>query len=247
MDKFKKIKDKIYIGFGVFFLLGTIVMITEDIIASLVFMILSIIFFIKGFNISSKINNKHKKIEEKKIELNEDIEQLNIRKTNLTNSTEELSNNISDLVKKKNELDKQLKNRENFFIETELKYIDTLSGLEFENYCCNLLKKNGYVATVTKPTQDSGGDIIASQGNTSYIIQCKNYSDTVGNKAIQEVYTAKGIYRCDKAIVITNNYFTAQAIKEAQILDIELWDRKYLQLLLSVSYHYSINSMNSTN
>ena len=194
---------------------------------------------------SSKINEKRKIIEEKKIELNSDIEELNVRKFNLTNSTEELSNTISNLVKKKDELDKQLKNRENFFIETELKYIDTLSGLEFENYCCDLLRKNGYVATVTKPTQDSGGDIIASQGTSSYIIQCKNYSDAVGNKAIQEVYAAKGIYKCDKAIVITNNFFTAQARKEAQMLGIELWDRNYLELLLSCSYHYSMNNMDT--
>ena len=140
---------------------------------------------------------------------------LENKKKDLTEKVSTLTDELDNKTKIKKDLDIQLIKRENFFIETELKYIDTLSGLEFEQYCCDLIQKAGYTATVTKATQDSGGDIIAYKDDTSYIIQCKNYSEPVGNKAIQEVYTAKGIYNCSNAIVMTNSEFTAQAKKEA--------------------------------
>ena len=39
-------------------------------------------------------------------------------------------------------------------------------------------------------------------------------------------------YNCEKGIVITNNFFTSQAIKESKICDIELWDRNKLSYLI---------------
>lgn len=39
-------------------------------------------------------------------------------------------------------------------------------------------------------------------------------------------------YNCQKGVVITNNYFTKQAIKEGEICDIELWDRDKLSFLI---------------
>lgn len=39
-------------------------------------------------------------------------------------------------------------------------------------------------------------------------------------------------YNCKKGVVITNNYFTRQAIKEGEICEIELWDRDKLSYLI---------------
>ncbi len=196
------------------------------------------------------INNLKKQKEdlEKNIQkLEAEDEMLENKKKELTETVSTLSDKLESMTKMKKELENQLLKRENFFIETELKYIDTLSGLEFESYCCDLLQKAGYVATVTKASQDSGGDIIANKDNESYIIQCKNYSEPVGNKAIQEVYAAKGIYNCNNAIVMTNSDFTAQARKEATILKIILWDRMYLKTLISLAYHFSISMLDLNN
>lgn len=150
---------------------------------------------------------------------------------------------INDVLKQKNDLDAKIKNRENFFIEHELILIDTLSGLEFEEYFAKVLTKLGYNTQVTKASGDDGGDIIATKDNIKYVFQCKNYSDTVGNKAVQEVYSAKGIYKCDKAIVITNNYFTKQAKKESDILSVELWDRNILLKLLCEAFEFDIKNI----
>ena len=175
-------------------------------------------------------------LEEKKISLEKDIKKMQEQE-------KQLEIQINDTLKQQNKLNTQIKNRENLFIEHELILIDTLTGLEFEDYFAKILTKLGYSATVTKASGDDGGDIIAIKDNTKIVFQCKNYSEPVGNKAVQEVYTAKDIYKCQKAIVITNNYFTKQAKKEAEILLVELWDRDILLKLLCKTFEFDINNI----
>lgn len=59
--------------------------------------------------------------------------------------------------------------------------------------------------------------------------QTKCYSNSVGNKAIQEVIAGLGYYKLDKGIVITNNYFTNSAIDLAKSSDVILWVRNILK------------------
>lgn len=60
------------------------------------------------------------------------------------------------------------------------------------------------------------------------VIQAKRYESTVGNKAVQEVISAKTYYKTDRGIVVTNNLFTASAKKLAQAGQIELVNRERL-------------------
>ena len=184
-------------------------------------------------------------LKKEKDELKENLSQLIKEEEKLKNNMQNLLNEIKELERKKDKLDKELLNREEFFVDSELKHIDTLSGLEFEEYCSNLLNQIGYITRITKASQDNGGDIVAQKDDTSYIIQCKHYSDTVGNKAIQEVYAAKGIYKVDKAIVMTNNFFTSQAQKESELLNVILWNRDYLKILIATSYHFTIKNLDT--
>lgn len=187
--------------------------------------------------------------------LNKDISDLQKNKEKIALEIEQLadkklkfSNDIIELSKQKAELDKQLASREDFFVNTELKYIDTLSGIEFENYFAELLNKIGYKAKATKASQDSGVDILGEFNNSTYVFQCKNYSSPVGNKAVQEIYSAQGIYKAENAVVITNNFYTAQAQKEASILNVSLWDREKLKLMLYYAYNFNLSHIdyNST-
>ena len=187
---------------------------------------------LKKENLKKEINE----LEESRTLLSKEINTMEKKKSLLEAQ-------ISDILKQKNNLDIEIKNRENFFIEHELILIDTLSGLEFEEYFAKILIKLGYNAQVTKASGDDGGDIIATKENVKYVFQCKNYSETVGNKAVQEVYTAKDIYKCDKSIVITNNYFTKQAKKEAEILSVELWDRDILLQMLWEAFEFDIKNI----
>ena len=103
---------------------------------------------------------------------------------------------------------------------------DVMTGEEFEEFCADILRGNGYSGVeVTKVSGDHGVDIIAKKDGLKYAIQCKRYSKPVGNKAIQEVYSGKDIYKADVAVVMSNMEFTAQAIEDAKRLNVELWNR----------------------
>lgn len=111
---------------------------------------------------------------------------------------------------------------------------DNMDGHKFEYFCANLLEKNNfYGVKVTKGSGDHGVDITANRNGVSYAIQCKCYSQAVGNKAVQEAYSGKAIYKKDIAVVMTNNFFSKQAIDDAKTLGVLLWDRNILISLLN--------------
>lgn len=115
--------------------------------------------------------------------------------------------------------------------------IDRLGGLEFERFCADLLRRTGFTEVcVTKKSGDNGVDIIAKREGLWYAFQCKRYSNKVGNKAIQEVYSGKDIYRCQNAVVITNSFFTEQAQKSAEKLNVRLINRFELELMIKKAY-----------
>ena len=118
-------------------------------------------------------------------------------------------------------------------IQKQLSQLDELDGIQFENYIGLLLQKSGYKnVIVTRASGDFGADIIAEKDGEKYAIQCKRYSKFVGPKPIGEVLRGMNRYKCGKGIVITNNYFTKQAIEESKISHVELWDRKKLVSVL---------------
>ena len=112
---------------------------------------------------------------------------------------------------------------------TSIDDIDLMDGTEFEELIAKLFKKMGYDAEVTKATGDQGVDVIATKNGFKYGIQAKCYSGQVGNSAIQEVVAGKTYYSLNKAIVVTNNFFTKSAIKLAEANGVVLWDRNILK------------------
>lgn len=103
---------------------------------------------------------------------------------------------------------------------------DSMSGEDFEEFCADILRGNGFTdVEVTKASGDHGVDVLAKKDGIKYAIQCKRYSKPVGNKAVQEVYSGKDIYKADVAVVMSNMDFTAQAIEDAKKLKVELWNR----------------------
>lgn len=107
---------------------------------------------------------------------------------------------------------------------------DSMDGHTFEYFCAELLKKNGYdSAEVTCGSGDQGIDILATKDGIKFGIQCKCYSSSIGNKAVQEAFSGKTYYHCQVAIVLTNQYFTESAKKLAESNNVILWDRDQLQ------------------
>ena len=110
---------------------------------------------------------------------------------------------------------------------------DQMDGHEFEYFCGNLLQNNGFSnVEVTKGSGDQGIDIIAYKDGIKYGIQCKCYSDSIGNKAVQEAFSGKAFYNCHVAAVLTNRYFTKSATELAEKNGVLLWNRDMLENLI---------------
>lgn len=108
-----------------------------------------------------------------------------------------------------------------------------LSGIDFESILQQRLSENGFSVTGTPVTGDQGADIIASKNGKKFIIQAKQYSGLVGNKAVQEVVAAKNYYSGDVAVVITNSHYTPAAKDLAQKNKVILIDSDSLPNLTS--------------
>ena len=110
---------------------------------------------------------------------------------------------------------------------------DGMESHEFESYCADLLRKNGFVnVSVTPGSGDQGVDVIAEKEGVRYAVQCKCYSSALGNTPVQEVCAGKSMYNCHVGVVMTNNYFTAGAKQLAEKNGILLWDRDKLQRMI---------------
>ena len=121
-------------------------------------------------------------------------------------------------------------------LPTSVSFTDSMDGHSFEYFCADILRYNGYSAVqVTSGSGDFGVDILCKKNNYSYAIQCKCYSNNVGNKSVQEVFSGKAFYKCDFAIVITNSYFTSAAEETARLTDVHLWDRGRLNELYRIA------------
>lgn len=104
--------------------------------------------------------------------------------------------------------------------------IDKMDGYEFEEFIANLLKKMGFKVEITPLSGDKGVDIIAYSDKPiikgKYLIQCKNWSGKIGEPAIRDLYGVVLSNNANKGVLITNSFFTQQAVDFADGKNIEL-------------------------
>jgi len=81
----------------------------------------------------------------------------------------------------------------------------------FEKSVAKNFEVYGWTTNETKKTGDQGADVIAEKDNIKVIVQCKLYSQAIGNKAVQEVFSAKSYYKGDLALVVSNANYTKSA------------------------------------
>jgi HJR/Mrr/RecB family endonuclease len=109
-----------------------------------------------------------------------------------------------------------------FYIEQEVvryalsnppmqEFSDAMSPSQYEVYCAEELKRYGWNAAVTKGSRDQGVDVVATKLGIRIVLQCKLYSQPVGNKAVQEVVAARNFVRARFGIVVSNNSYTTPA------------------------------------
>lgn len=115
-----------------------------------------------------------------------------------------------------------------------IRSIDKMDGFQFEVYLKALFKELGYKPEVTKKAGDFGVDVVL-KGKNRIVIQAKRYGEKnrVGISAVQEIFAGKTYYKANESWVITNSYFTKQAIELADACNVKLLDRMELQKLIN--------------
>lgn len=86
-----------------------------------------------------------------------------------------------------------------------------IDGLEFEHWVSQRLNERNWKSFVTQGSGDQGIDVVATKDGMSIGIQCKRYSGSVGNKAVQEAFSGAKHMGLEKAAVLSNGEFTKSA------------------------------------
>ncbi|MFZ1248798.1 MAG: restriction endonuclease [Candidatus Saccharimonadales bacterium] len=108
------------------------------------------------------------------------------------------------------------------------KPVDTMTWAEFEYYVASWLKNQGYSHVELTEHYDLGVDIIAKKDGITWGIQVKHYRRLVGIEAVRQVVVALKKYNCDRAMVVTNSFFSTPAKELAKSQGCLLIDRPRL-------------------
>jgi hypothetical protein len=108
----------------------------------------------------------------------------------------------------------------------------SLRGTAFEDFIAEIFEELGFAVEKTKATGDQGVDLIVSGRGRRIAVQTKGYKDSVGNKAVQEVYAGMTFYDCRECVVVTNSYFTSGAVDLARSVGCRLIDGRKIPRLI---------------
>ena len=86
-----------------------------------------------------------------------------------------------------------------------------LTGVDYEHYCAEQLRKAGWDARTTKASGDMGGDVIAEKYGRRLVVQCKYWNNSVGVEAVQQVVAARMHEQADFAAVASKSPYTPNA------------------------------------
>jgi hypothetical protein len=99
-----------------------------------------------------------------------------------------------------------------------------LDSVDFEVWCAQMIKDQGWAVTTTPGSGDQGVDLLATRDGFSVAIQCKRYTSPVGNAAVQEAHTGRTVAGARAAMVLGTGGFTRAANQMAAVCKVELLD-----------------------
>ena len=97
-----------------------------------------------------------------------------------------------------------------------------MDGMAFEVLIEKEMEARGWIVHRTPKTGDQGIDLICERNATKIGIQCKCYSKSVGNKAVQEAIAGCKYYKLNLVAVISNAKFTEAAKRLANTPNVTL-------------------------
>jgi len=99
-----------------------------------------------------------------------------------------------------------------FLARAGLQGVDEMTGWEFERWLEGLFLRLGFQVERTPFRGDYGADFVLTWNGVRLAVQAKRSSRLVGVRAVQEVVAARAFYGCELSMVVTNSYFTEQAM-----------------------------------
>lgn len=100
-----------------------------------------------------------------------------------------------------------------------------MDGGSFEDHVVHTLRALSYrVEWTGKGGADQGVDVVAERDGRRIAVQAKQYSGTVGNAAIQQVFAGMTHYGCDGAVVVCTSGFTKAARELSASTNVTLVD-----------------------
>ena len=117
-----------------------------------------------------------------------------------------------------------------------LDQLRSLSGIEFEHHVAELYRRLGYDVKITRGSGDQGVDVIAQSSSQKLGIQCKQWSGTVGNDAVQQALSGRVFYNCSNAAVVCTSTFTRSARELAERANVQLIDGLAYTAMVSKSF-----------
>ena len=115
------------------------------------------------------------------------------------------------------------------FVSSPERYDPHMDPHDYEIFCALQLQRAGWDTRTTVATGDQGADVIAKQHGKSLVVQCKLYSNPVGNDAVQQVHAAKTFQAAQFAAVVSNQPFTRAARQLASVNGVYLLHHDELQ------------------
>ena len=99
-----------------------------------------------------------------------------------------------------------------YLSRARLEDVDEMTGWEFERWLAHFFERVGFEVKRTPYRGDFGADFVLTWNGVKIAVQAKRSRRQVGVSGVQEVVAAKAYYGCEQAMVVTNGYFTEQAV-----------------------------------
>jgi len=123
---------------------------------------------------------------------------------------------------------KQISNQRRKILQSNIREIDIMNGIEFERFMAATFETMGYEVNMTSVSGDFGADLILKKDNRTIVVQAKRHNQSIGISAVQQVHAAISYYKADEAWVVTNQDYSKAAYELAQKSNIRLINRNQL-------------------
>jgi len=90
-------------------------------------------------------------------------------------------------------------------------HLQTMSGVEFEHWVAELIRRSGFQVETASLTGDHGVDLWVSASDRLIAVQCKRWDGSIGEPLMRDLYGAMTAAKAQVGCLVSTGPFTAQA------------------------------------